>query len=64
MPKRTVVDIPPEEQAEMRAALRRARYGYVLALHILFLCASGRSPTEIAAVLLWASIRGSATCPL
>jgi transposase len=52
MPKRTVVDIPPEEQAEMRAALRRARYGYVLALHILFLCASGRSPTEIAAVLL------------
>lgn len=51
MPRRTVVDIPPEEQAEMLAALRRARYGYLLALHILLLCALGRNPTEIAAVL-------------
>ena len=34
----------------MRAALRRARYGYVLALHIVLLCALGRNPTEIAAV--------------
>lgn len=51
MPKNTVVDIPPEEQAQMLAALRRARYGYLLALHILLLCAMGRNPTEIAAVL-------------
>ena len=35
----------------MLAALRRARYGYLLALHILVLCAAGRSPTDIAAVL-------------
>jgi transposase len=40
-----------EEQAEMLAALRRARYGYLLALHILLLCAAGRTPTDIAAVL-------------
>jgi putative transposase len=51
MPKSTGVDIPQEEQAQMRAALRRARYGYLLALHILLLCAAGRNPTEIAAVL-------------
>jgi hypothetical protein len=35
----------------MLAALRRARYGYLLALHILLLCAAGCPPTEIAAVL-------------
>jgi Homeodomain-like domain len=51
MPKSTVVEIPPEEQAQMLAALRRARYGYLLALHILLLCATGRNPTDIAAVL-------------
>src|SRR2546422_4824426 len=42
---------PPEEQAQMRAVLRRARYGYLLAFHILLLCAAGRNPTEIAAFL-------------
>jgi putative transposase len=51
MPKTTLVEIPPEEQAQMLAALRRARYGYVLALHILLLSVAGRTPTEIAAVL-------------
>ena len=51
MPKSTFVEIPREEQAQMLAALRRARYGYLLALHILLLCAAGRHPTEIAAVL-------------
>jgi putative transposase len=51
MPKTPVLDIPPEEQAEMLAALRRARYGYLLALHIVLLCTAGRRPTEIAAVL-------------
>jgi transposase len=47
----TIVDIPPAEQAHMLAEVRRTRYGYVLALHILLLCAAGRNPTEIAAVL-------------
>jgi len=51
MAKSTVVDIPPKEQTEMLAALRRARYGYLLALHILLWCAAGRHPTDIAAVL-------------
>jgi transposase len=51
MPKSTFVEIPEEEQARMLAALRRARYGYLLALHILLLCADGRNPLEIAAVL-------------
>jgi transposase len=40
-----------EEQAQMLAALRRARYGYLLALHVLLLCAARRTPTEIAASL-------------
>ena len=51
MPRSTVLDLPQEEQTQMLAALRRARYGYLLALHILLLCAAGRSPTEIAGVL-------------
>jgi transposase len=51
MPNSTLVEIPQEEQAEMLAALRRARYGYLLALHILLLCAAGHSPTNIAAAL-------------
>jgi putative transposase len=51
MPRSTVLDIPQEEQAQMLAALRRARYGYLLALHILPLCAAGRSPMAIAAML-------------
>jgi transposase len=48
MPRSTFVEIPEEEQAEMRATLRRARYGYLLALHLLLLCAAGRTPTDIA----------------
>jgi putative transposase len=51
MPTSTFVEIPQEEQAQMLAALRRARYGYLLALHILLLCAAGHSPTDIAAAL-------------
>jgi transposase len=39
------------EQARMVAELRRARYGYLLALHLLLLGAAGRTPSEIAAVL-------------
>jgi hypothetical protein len=29
MPKNTVIEIPPKEQAQMLAALRRARNGYL-----------------------------------
>jgi transposase len=35
----------------MRTALRRARYGHLLALHLLLLCAAGRTPSEVAGVL-------------
>jgi transposase len=49
--KTTIVEIPPAEQAHILAEVRRARYGYLLALHILLLCAAQRSPTEIATVL-------------
>jgi transposase len=51
MPRSTVFALPQDEQTQMLAALRRARYGSRLALHILLLCAAGRSPTEIAVVL-------------
>ena len=51
MPSTTLLEIPPAEQAQMRAILRRARYGSLLAFHILLLCAVGRNPTEIAAFL-------------
>ena len=51
MPHATIVEITPAEQARMLAELRRARYGYLLALHLLLLCAAGRTPTEIASVL-------------
>lgn len=51
MPKSTYVEIPAEEQAQMLAALRHVRYGYLLALHILLLCTARRTPTDIAAVL-------------
>jgi len=51
VPRTTIVDIPPSEQARMLTELRRARYGYLLALHLLLLYAAGRTPREIAAVL-------------
>jgi hypothetical protein len=47
----TIVALPPAEQAYILAEVRRARYGYVLALPILLLCAAQRSPSELAAVL-------------
>ena len=47
----TIGEILPAEQAHILAEVRRARYGYVLALPIVLLCAAQRSPTEIAAVL-------------
>jgi len=51
MPSTTLLEIPPAEQVQMRAILRRARYGYLLAFPILLLWAVGRNPTEIAAFL-------------
>ena len=51
MPRTTIGELPPAEQARMVAELRRARYGSLLALQILLLCAAQRTPTEIAAGL-------------
>jgi putative transposase len=51
VPSTTLLAMPPEEQAQMRTILRRTRYGYLLAFHVLLLCAAGRNPTEIAAFL-------------
>jgi transposase len=51
MPGTTLLDISQPEQAQMLAALRRARYGHLLALHVLLLCAVGRHPAEIATFL-------------
>ena len=56
MPRATIVDSPVSEQARMLAQLRRARSGYWLALHLLVLCAAGRTPSEIAAVLFCARL--------
>ena len=47
----TLLDMPLEEQGQRLSARSGARYGNVLALHILLLCASGRTPTAIAAWL-------------
>ena len=49
MPKNPVVEIPLEQHGPMLAALRRTRYGDLLALHRLLWCAAGRTPTAIAA---------------
>ena len=51
MPRPTIVEIPPEDQARLRTELRRARYGYLVALHLVLLCAAGRTPSEVASVL-------------
>ena len=52
MPRKTILEIPEAEQAAMLKELRAARYGYLLALHILLLCAEDRTPSEIASFLL------------
>jgi hypothetical protein len=51
VPRTTIVEIPPTEQAHILAEIRHARYGSLVALPILLLCAAQRPPTEIAAVL-------------
>lgn len=52
MPGKTILEIPSEEQEQMLRQLRQTRYGYLLGLHILLLCAAGRTPSEIADSLL------------
>jgi putative transposase len=47
----TILDLPLLEQEWMLAEVRRARHGYLLAWHVLLLCAAGRTPTEIATFL-------------
>jgi putative transposase len=51
VPGSTILEISQLEQEWMLAELRRARYGYLLALHVVLLCAVGRTPTEIATFL-------------
>lgn len=51
MPATTIIDLSCSEQEQMLFELRRARYGYLLALHIILLCSAGFTPTQIAAVL-------------
>lgn len=48
VPGLTILDLPQAEQDAFLAALRRSRYGYLLALHVLLLCAKGKTPTQIA----------------
>jgi putative transposase len=47
----TILQVSQHEQEWLLAELRRARYGYLLTLHVLLWCAVGRTPTESAALL-------------
>jgi len=51
VPGHTILDIPSAEQEQLLAQLRAARYGHLLALHILLLCAAGWRPSAIASAL-------------
>jgi putative transposase len=51
VPGKTILEIPLEDQEQMLAQLRAARYGHLLALHVLMLCAAGWTPSAIAAAL-------------
>jgi hypothetical protein len=51
MPGKTIIEIPEAVQAAMLKELRCARYGFLLTIHILLLCAAGKTPTEIAEFL-------------
>ena len=52
MPATTFRELPPAEQAQRRALLRRARHGSLLAFPILLLWAVGRHPPELAVFLV------------
>jgi transposase len=47
-----ILEIPSKQQDWMLRELRRCRYGYFLALHILLLYVRGKNPSEIAEFLL------------
>ena len=64
MPGTTILAIPQPEQDQMLAALRRSRYGYLLALHIFLLCAVGHRTAAIAAVLCCSRSSGYRTVRL
>jgi hypothetical protein len=51
VPRTTIIELAPEEQAHILAALRRVRYGDIVAVPILLLGAAQRGVTAIAAVL-------------
>lgn len=48
MAGKTLIQIEEQEQEAMLKELRKGRYGYLLALHVLLLCAAGYSPSVIA----------------
>jgi transposase len=52
MPGTKILEFSTEQQEWMLSELRRCRYGYLLAIHILLLCLRGKNPTEIADFLL------------
>src|SRR5262245_38031869 len=54
MPETKILEISSDQHAWMLQELRRCRYGYFLALHILLLYVRGKNPTEIADFLLCA----------
>ena len=58
----TLLDMPPEEQAQMLAALRRARYGYSAGAPYPLIMCRGRTPTEIAAFLFCSRSSVYRTC--
>lgn len=51
MAGKTLIQIEEKEQEGMLKELRKGRYGYLLALHVLLLCAAGYSPSLIAKVM-------------
>jgi hypothetical protein len=54
MPQTTLLDIPHEEQAQMLAALRRSRDGYILAFHVLLLCGGAHPNRDCSRLVLLA----------
>jgi len=48
----TIIELPAAEQAALLQELRQARYGHLLAIHILLLLSAGKNPTEISKSLL------------
>jgi transposase len=51
MPGKTILEIPAAEQQQLFRQLRHWRWGYWLAVHVLLLCAAGKTPTDIAEFL-------------